>query len=268
VALSLVQPHDPTTDLGTGILCLFDGPYVIQGGRRFDVPEGSKRLLVFVTLHGGRVNRRHAAGTLWPYGDDDRAAGNLRSALWRLKGAGIDVLHADKISLQLAPGLVVDVTELTSWADRVIEDRTRPSDIGLVQLSREAVDLLPGWYEDWVVFERERIRQRLLHALESLSRRLVKLARFADAVEVAMTAVSLDPLRESAQRVLIEAHVAEGNQVEARRAFTTYERLVGCELGITPSDELASVVGATPSLPARRPAPTNGHRPASPQVTR
>jgi DNA-binding SARP family transcriptional activator len=137
----------------------------------------------------------------------------------------------------------------------VIEDRTRPSDIGLVQLSRKAVDLLPGWYEDWVVFERERIRQRLLHALESLSRRLVKLARFADAVEVAMTAVSLEPLRESAQRVLIEAHVAEGNQVEARRAFTAYERLDGCELGITPSGELASVLGATPSLRTPRPAP-------------
>ena len=40
--------------------------------------------------------------------------------------------------------------------------------------------------------------------------------------EAAMFAVGIEPLRESAQRVLIEAHLAEGNLVEARRAFVTY----------------------------------------------
>jgi hypothetical protein len=51
-------------------------------------PEGSKRLVIFVTLNGGRVNRRRAAGTLWPCCDDVCAAGNLRCALWRLRVTG------------------------------------------------------------------------------------------------------------------------------------------------------------------------------------
>jgi DNA-binding SARP family transcriptional activator len=243
MTLPLVRQHGSADGAATCTLCLLGGPYVIKEGRRIDVPEGSKRLLVFVTLNGGRVNRRHAAGTLWPDGDDERAAGNLRTALWRLKGAGIDVLRADKSALQLVQEVVVDVTELEAWAGRVIDGEVMPSDLGLVRLSPEAVDLLPGWYEEWVVFERERLRQRLMHALESQSCRLVAERRYAEAVEVAMAAVGVEPLRESAQRVLINAHLAEGNRVEARRVFAAYRRLVASELGVAPSTELAEVVG-------------------------
>ena len=150
------------------------------------------------------MNRRHAAGTLWPYGDDDRAAGNLRSALWRLRGAGIDILHSDKCGLYLSPDSEVDIAQLAAWATRVIEGRVDRSDLDFVDINLEAAHLLPGWYEDWVVFERERLRQRLLHAMETLARRLIDCQHFAGAVEAAITAVSIDPLRESAQRVLME----------------------------------------------------------------
>jgi hypothetical protein len=78
--------------------------YVMQGGRRYVVPEGCKRLLAFVALQGGRADRRHAAGSLWPDGSEDRASGNLRSALWRLRCAGIDVLESDKVSIYLRRG--------------------------------------------------------------------------------------------------------------------------------------------------------------------
>ena len=61
---------------------LLGGPYVMLNGDRREVPDGSKRLLVFVALGTGRVDRRYAAGSLWPLGNDERAAGNLRSALW------------------------------------------------------------------------------------------------------------------------------------------------------------------------------------------
>jgi hypothetical protein len=76
-------------------LHLLGGPYVVTGTRRIEIPEGSQRLLVFVALNGGRTERKKAAGMLWPSGDDYRAAGNLRSALWRLKRAWIRVLRTD-----------------------------------------------------------------------------------------------------------------------------------------------------------------------------
>ncbi len=223
-------------------LHLFGGPRVVHAGRRFEVPEGSKRLLVFVALNGGRVERRHAAGTLWPEGDDYRAAGNLRSALWRLKAAGIDVLDSDKCSLSMREHTVVDLYVLCAWAGRLIDGTATTEDLCALKWRADALDLLPGWYDDWVLIERERIRQRLLHALEALSRRLVKAGRFAEAVESAMVAVGVEPLRESAQRALIEAHLSEGNLVEAMRSYDAYRHLTRRELGVDPSGELSALL--------------------------
>jgi len=221
---------------------LFGGPYVMLNGSRLEVPDGSKRLLVFVALGNGKIDRRYAAGSLWPVGTDERAAGNLRSALWRLRCAGIDLVDSDKQGLMLRPGTVVDVSVVWDWAERLADGTAAQADLCVVSWRNAALDLLPGWYDDWVIFERERIRQRLLHALETLSRRLVEAGRYADAVEAAICAVSADPLRESANRVLIEAHLAEGNLVDARRAYERYRDTVRRELGAEPGAELGRLV--------------------------
>ncbi len=238
------------------ILHLFGGPFVTAEHRRLEIPEGSKRLLVFAALHRGRIERRYAAGALWPAGDDIRAAGNLRSALWRLNGAGIQVLSADKHALALRDDVLVDVHIVSSWADRLIRGSATEEDLSIMPWGIDALDLLPGWYEDWALVERERARQRLLHALEALSRVLVRSRRCAEAVEAAMIAVSADPLRESAQRALIEAHLAEGNLAEGRRSFEAYRAVLAHELGTEPGPELAAIVGR----PARRQFPAVGSR--------
>jgi DNA-binding SARP family transcriptional activator len=236
---------DPATRPETGLsINLLGGPYLSVGGQRVEVPEGSKRLLAYVALNGGRVERRRAAGTLWPDSDDLRAAGNLRSALWRLKGPGCDVLEADKVALWLRPGTCVDVEVMNEWAERLIAGRPSATDLCPVLWRADFVELLPGWYDDWALFERERVRQLLLHALEALARHLVRQHRSAEAVTVAMTAVAAEPLRESAQRVLIETHLAEGNLVEARRAFNSYQALVHRELGVPPGRSVRDLATA------------------------
>jgi DNA-binding SARP family transcriptional activator len=211
-------------------------------GARLEIPDGSKKLLAFVALGNGRVDRRHAAGSLWPFGNDERASGNLRSALWRLKCAGIDILESDKCSLMLRAGTVVDVTILSDWAGRLVGGSATQSDLRVVNWRKEVLDLLPGWYDDWVIFERERMRQRFLHALEVLARRLILAGHCAEAVEAAISAVYADPLRESATTVLIEAHLAEGNLVEGRRAYERYQDIIRRELGVEPGPDLADLV--------------------------
>jgi DNA-binding SARP family transcriptional activator len=86
------------------------------------------------------------------------------------------------------------------------------------------------------------MRQRMLHALEALSRALTAMGRYGEAVEAALTAIVAEPLRESAQRALLEAHLAESNLIEARRDFLAYRNLVRRELGVEPSVELAALV--------------------------
>jgi DNA-binding SARP family transcriptional activator len=222
---------------GKTVVHLFAGPYLTLDGRRCDVPEGGKRLLAFLSLHRGRQDRRFVAGALWPYAYDNRASGNLRSALWRLRAAKVGLIDADNWSLALADDVEVDVDELRSWSDRVMRGASDsdPPDLSHMEEKSLGLNLLPGCYDDWALVERERLRQRMLHALEQVSRILLADGDYGDAVDAAMIAVNAEPLRESAQLVLIEAHLAEGNLVEAHRVFTSYQRLLREELGVDPS---------------------------------
>jgi DNA-binding SARP family transcriptional activator len=256
-ALHADRPVRSREHHGSSVVHLLSGPYVTVGAEHREVPEGSKQLLAFVALRRRRVERRHAAGTLWPFGDEERAAGNLRSALWRLRRAGIDVMVADKWSLALSAEVLVDLHLTEQWATRLIEGRPDERDIAVAPSAAAALDLLPGFYDDWVLMERERIRQRILHALEALSERLAAAGRFADAIESALLASSAEPLRESAQRALIKAHIAEGNLTEARRSYRAYRDLLHRELGVAPSADFAAGLGVGevpgPGRPASRP---------------
>ena len=229
---------------GSAVL-LFGEPRFVRNSVQLKVPDGSKRLLAFVALSRRRVDRRYAAGLLWPTGSDQHASGCLRSALWRLKDAGIDILDSDSRALSLRHKTIVDASVVYEWATRLINGSATRDDLFVSNQHGDTLDLLPDWSDDWVIFERERIRQRLLHALEALSQRFAEIGRPADAVDAAIWAVSVDPLRESANRVLIKAHLAEGNLVEARRVYQLYRDRVRLELGIEPSEQLASLAQET-----------------------
>lgn len=243
--------EDVSTD-DVDIVHLFEGPYVTRGHERKAVPRGSKRLLAFVALGHGRVERLYAAGALWPFGDDDRAAGNLRSALWRLRQAGIDVIVADKWSLTLADDVVVDVELVGEWAGRLLRGVPMPEDLSLARLPADALELLSGWQDDdWVTIERERMRQRVLHAMEALSRHLAAEGRYDEAVAVATRAIAAEPLRESAQRTLLEAQLAQGKWADADRSFAGFQALLRLTLGIEPSRRLKAMMSGA----AREPFP-------------
>jgi DNA-binding SARP family transcriptional activator len=93
-----------------------------------------------------------------------------------------------------------------------------------------------------VLFERERFRQLALHALEARAERLLDVGRPADALEGALEAVRSEPLRESAHRLVIRVHLAEGNGGEALRQFELCRRLLFDRLGLSPSDQLVELV--------------------------
>lgn len=130
----------------------------------------------------------------------------------------------------------------------------RPEDCDLGVLVGE---LLPDWDDDWIAFERARLRQLCVHALEALCRRLSLAGRDGRAIDAGLAAVAAEPLRESAQRVLISAHLREGNVTEARRQYPSYRELLWESLGIEPSESLRALVGLTSSS-AAKPTPACG----------
>ncbi|MDD7965496.1 AfsR/SARP family transcriptional regulator [Actinomycetospora lemnae] len=183
-------------------LCLFDGPYCVQDGVTCRIPEGSRRLVGLVVLGGGWLDRRAAAGTLWPAGSDARAVANLRSALWRLRGAGVTVLDGDAGAIWLRPGTTVDLRLAMRWADRLIDGVEGPADLDIRHRPPVAPRLLPGLADDWVERERELVRHHLVHGWEALVHRLIAVGRPGEAAEAAGVLVDVAPLRASARRGL------------------------------------------------------------------
>jgi DNA-binding SARP family transcriptional activator len=236
--LHALRPDRPTGP----VLCVLGGLFVEVDGRRLEIPEGSKRLVAYLAVHDGWAERRTVAGVLWPLGTDARAAGNLRSAVWRLRGAGIDLIDGDRSALRLRSDVVVDAHLVADWAARLIEGPASAADVAVRVCSPVLMDLLPGWFEDWAVFERERLRQRVLHGFEALSRHFVGVGRATEAAKTAAGVVAIDPLRESAQRALVEAHLAAGNTAAADRIFRRYRELVLRELNAFPSPEFIRLV--------------------------
>jgi DNA-binding SARP family transcriptional activator len=154
------------------------------------------------------------------------------------------VIVATPSLLSLDTGIEVDVHRLVAFARRLTEAQvpSKLADLDSVGVADLVSDLLPDWYDDWVQDEREALRQTRLHALESLARGLSASGRHSDAIQAALAAIRLEPLRESAHRTLIEMHLAEGNRSEARRQFQQCRRLLREELGVEPSDSLRLLI--------------------------
>lgn len=209
---------------------------------------GSQRLLVFVALALRPVRRDAAAGLLWSEVSERRAHANLRAALARLRGRA-PVVRANALEIALAEAVDVDLYRARAIAHRLLErpSEARP-DVAARAIPSLSLELLPGWYEDWVLLEAENWRQQRLHALEAAAEALAVAERWADAVAAAEAAVRGDPLRESARAALIRVHLAEGNQSEALREFERYRRLLEDELGLTPTPRLRQLI---PGLDAR-----------------
>ena len=224
-------------------LRLLGGFQLSVGSAPVELSVSAQRVVAYVALAApGRVARAQAAGELWPDVGDNRAAGNLRSALWRVKKACAEVLRCDTSTLKLDDDV---------WLDIAHPGRGLIGGGGERRPPRSLPSLLPGWYDEWVVHERERVRQDALHALEAACRALIDAGDFRTAIDLALQAVASEPLRETPRRLAIEAHLTEGNAWEAVREYRRYAELLDTELAVPPSSDLQRTIErawARPSL--------------------
>jgi DNA-binding SARP family transcriptional activator len=227
----------PTTEWR---LRLLQGFEFSLNGRPLALPLTAQRLMGFLAIAARPVNRLYAAGVLWPDSPESRASGSLRSALWRLHRTTPGAVLTVGTKLALSPSVLVDLHEMGDRAHRLLGGAE--TNVAGMSPYDFAHDLLPDWYDDWLAGERERLRQLQLHALDALSTRLAARADYAQAVEAALLAVSIEPTRESARRALIRAHLAEGNLDEAIRQFEHFRALLARELGVRPSRQLTELL--------------------------
>jgi hypothetical protein len=113
-------------------LTLLDSFDVRCEGRIVELPTPAQRLLAYLAIEDRPLQRGYLAGALWLDATEARASGSLRSALWRIRRSGCDLVEQTNHQLRLAQTVAVDVHEAYSWAARV-QDPARPigaADVG------------------------------------------------------------------------------------------------------------------------------------------
>ncbi|GFJ89183.1 hypothetical protein Prum_028250 [Phytohabitans rumicis] len=219
-------------------MVLIDRWELRRGREAVGTTRAVQRLSALLAIQGRR-DRCLVAGQLWPECNEHHAQGNLRSALWRIRQQHPKLVDAMDGALMLNPGVRIDMDEILSHARAVLDDGVAPAN-ALAVLS--AGDLLPGWYDDWVLLHRERLHQVQLHALERLATLHAQEGRYLEALQAGLTAVRMDPLRESAHRVVARVHLAEGNVGEAIRQFERCRQVLADEFGILPTRQFLDLM--------------------------
>ena len=227
-------------------LCLLRGFELRLNGELIQLPLSSQRVLAFLALHDRPLQRLYVAGMLWLDASEEHANGSLRTALWRLRRPSARLVDATTTHLALADDVEVDARVAKGIAKSLIDPVS-----GTCHAVPEALvgsgEILPDWYDDWVLMEREHFRQLRLHALETLCVEMTSEGRFAEATEAGLAAVEGEPLRESAHRAVIAVHLAEGNPGEALRQYRFFRRLLKEQLGLEPSRLMTDLIDALPN---------------------
>ena len=246
------RPADPRGAGPVWRVILLGGFALTRDGWSIRLPPTGQRLIALLGLRGPGL-RSGVAGLLSGDLPEARALASLRTMVWRLHRAGLDLAESGSPILALPPRTEVDITGLGDQFDR------GPADPGRLpaQSPGGSWELLPGWYDDWVLVERERIRQRVLHTMEAQSGLALDRDQPARALDLALLAVREAPLRESAHRLVLRAHLADGNLHEAWQHYRAVNDLFERELGVRPSPRLRAILTSAPApgRPTTRPGP-------------
>jgi predicted ATPase/DNA-binding SARP family transcriptional activator len=232
-------------------------------------------LWAYLLLHRTRALKRdRLAFTFWPDAREEGARTNLRRHLHDLRRAlpapppAVPWLLVEGDTVQWNP-------DAPYWLDVAEFERLSATPEGLaaaVPLYTE--DLLPEVYDDWIFFERERLRNLLFASLERLIAQYQARGDFKRAIGCASQILRHDPLREETARLLMTLHHRAGDRNAALQEYRRIERVLRDELGAPPMPETeaayqAILRGAAPPIglttAEAAPARSSGNLPA--QVT-
>ena len=183
----------------------------------------AQSLFAYLILNAGTSHRREKlAGLLWPDSLEETARENLRHALWRMRKAleaasSTRFLHADDVAISLkeSSDYWLDAAELEKISDSVSADEL------MAVLSNYHGELLPGFYDEWAVLEREHLYSIFEHHMARLLSLLQEEQRWLDILDWGERWIKLGQKPEPAYRALMTAHAAKGDM---SKVVATYER--------------------------------------------
>ena len=205
---------------------------VTSDGRLFALGRSGERLVAYLALEDRFLARDHIAGVLWPDTSQSRAAANLRRALSIVRRHAPGLIRSNTHRLSLVSGTSVDVRAQRCLVEAITGGERSTASAEELRLLRG--DLLPDWDEAWLAASRQELRQLRMISLEAVASAHLGESRPASALAVALCVACDEPLRESAHRLVIQAHLAQGNWAEAARHYLRYRSQLWAELRLLP----------------------------------
>jgi predicted ATPase/DNA-binding SARP family transcriptional activator len=218
---------------------------VLRDGRLLTVPtRNAQSLLAYLVIQAGKAYRREKlAGMLWPDSSEENARSNLRHELWRLRKVlgkdGEAYLLIDEINIAFNTNsqyaLDTDVLECLPLEDSTAEDL-------MLALSAYRGELLPGFYEEWVTSERERLSALYEAKMNRLLEILQTEGRWEEVLEWAMRWLHVGHWPEPAYRALMTAYASKGDLPKAAATYERFAQGLQKDLGLKPSEQTLALL--------------------------
>lgn len=201
----------------------------------------AQSLLAYLALNAGvTIRREKLASLLWPEAAEPNARKYLRQTLWRIHKTLADASLAWEDYLQISDIEVTFNQYANYWLDA---DLLLTQEIGRqVEDLIEVVnfyqgELLPGFYDQWVILERERLQAAYHHKMSQLLEGLLQVGQWHDALHWAEQWILLGYSPEPAFRALMIAHAGLGDQGMVSAAYQRCVVALNRDLGLDPSPD-------------------------------
>jgi DNA-binding SARP family transcriptional activator len=214
-------------------------------------PPKLQELFCYLLLFRDDAHRREMlASLLWPDSTTTHSKRNLRQALWQLQSLAAlgdmlrncDVLLVDARWIHLNPqaNLWLDVQAFEDALSRSEGVPGRALDAHQAEALAAAVglyqgDLLQGCYEEWCLYERERMQNAYLHNLDKLIDYSETCGEYKAGLAYGDRALQCDGARERTHRRLMRLHYLAGERAAALRQYDHCVEALHRELGVEPA---------------------------------
>ena len=201
----------------------------------------AQSLLAYLVLNTGVTQRREKlAGLLWPEATESNARAYLRQALWRIRKS------LESASLSADDYLIINDLDITFndqasyWCD--VDGFLAPAENQPVTAIIEQVrlyqgDLLPGFYDEWILLERDRLQAILHQKMNMLLNGLLRKQKWEEVLSWGEEWIRIGYAPEPAYRAIMQAYTGLGDM---GMVCATYQRCVEAldrDLGLEPSPE-------------------------------
>ena len=216
------------------------------------VTATGQSVLAYLLLQRDRYHPRDVlAGTFWGDRSQKRARRCLNTTLWRLRqalepdgvprGTYLQTTPTGEVSFNWDSNHWLDVAAFEEQIDRVLAKPAPTLTIEDVEILKQALDLytgelLEGYYDDWVLRERERMHRLYMNSLAHLMFYYKYSGLFMEGLEFGQLILDQNPIREEIHREMMLLYLEAGQRTSAIRQYELCTEALDTELGITPME--------------------------------